>query len=133
MVRRSSRPPNEDAQQQGLFTQPERSRAADEQLVLHALGDFQRRGKILAERDLPLDRLRGALRRQATSEGRQELTDELFAEILTSLGARVRRVPSFVAKHPFRVTIPAALAEQALQSLADSETAADRSATPPGD
>ncbi|MDQ1524664.1 MAG: hypothetical protein QOE47_2588, partial [Pyrinomonadaceae bacterium] len=36
-----------------------------DQVVLYALADFQLRGKALAERDLPLDRLRGALRRAA--------------------------------------------------------------------
>ncbi len=110
-----------NTKQQGLFTRPERSRAADEQLVLHALGEFQQRGKVLADRELPIDRLRGALRRQAARTETTELTDEQFAEILGALGARVQRVPSFIAKHPFRVTVPASLAERARQTLGDAK------------
>lgn len=110
----------DDASQRKLFATPERNQAADEALVLFALGDFQRRGKILSERDLPLDRLRGALRRQTERAGVAELTDERFAEILTNLGARVRRVPSFIAKHPFRVIVSATLAERALTVFNDS-------------
>ncbi|HYN86595.1 MAG TPA: hypothetical protein VER32_15205 [Pyrinomonadaceae bacterium] len=85
-----------------------------ESLVLYALGDFQARGKLLAERDLPLDRLRGALRRAADAHGVRELDDETAARALAALGARVRRVQTFFAKHPFRVNVPAELAERAL-------------------
>lgn len=84
-----------------------------ERLVLYALGDFQARGKVLAERDLPLDRLRGALRRAAEALGSPELGDEAAARAFESLGASVRRVPTFFAKHPYRVTVPAGLAERA--------------------
>jgi hypothetical protein len=84
-----------------------------EQLVLYALGEFQARGKTLAERELPLDRLRGALRRAAETTGSDELSDEDAAASFQSLGAHVRRVPPFVAKHPFRITVPAALAARA--------------------
>ena len=84
-----------------------------EQLVLYALGDFQSRGKVLAQRELPLDRLRGALRRGAEAFGVEELDDERAVAILNALGAQVRRVPPFVAKHPFRVTVPTELAERA--------------------
>jgi hypothetical protein len=90
--------------------------ASDKQLVLYALGEFQARGKELARRELPLDRLRGALRRAAEDFGVEELSDEAVASILRSLGARVVQVPTFVAKHPFRVTVPAELAEQALET-----------------
>ena len=83
------------------------------QVVLFALGDFQSRGKVLAERDLPLDRLRGALKRAAEAFGLDELDDEEAVSTLAELGAHVRRVPSFVAKHPFRVTVPLELAEHA--------------------
>lgn len=82
-------------------------------ILLYALGDFQERGKVLAGRDLPLDRLRGAFRRAAEAFGAQELGDEEAAAALTSLGANVRRVPTFFAKHPFRVVVPAPLAERA--------------------
>lgn len=88
---------------------------AAEQIVLHALGDFQARGKALAQRELPLDRLRGAMRRSAVAFGVDELTDEQLAATLNTLGANVRRVPAFVAKHPYRVTVQTELAERALQ------------------
>ena len=84
-----------------------------ERLVLFALGDFQERGKALAGRDLPFDRLRGAFRRAAAAYNAPELDDEATATTLTALGANVRRVPSFVAKHPFRVVVPEPLAEKA--------------------
>jgi hypothetical protein len=84
------------------------------QLVLRALGDFQSRGKVLAERELPLDRLRGALKRAAEALDAEELTDERAVSALRTLGAQVRQVPSFVAKHPFRVTVNKELAERAL-------------------
>lgn len=81
-------------------------------LVLYALGEFQERGKVLAGRDLPIDRLRGALRRAATTFGAPELDDEAAVAALDALGANVRRVPTFVAKHPFRVVVPEPLAEK---------------------
>ena len=83
------------------------------QILLYALGEFQERGLVLAGRDLPLDRLRGAFRRAAEALGARELGDEEAAAALASLGAGVRRVPAFVAKHPFRVVVPAPLAERA--------------------
>ena len=86
---------------------------AEEQVVLYALGDFQARGKILAERDLALDRLRGALKRACGAYGIEELSDEQAVAAFHSLGAKVRQVPVFVAKHPFRVVVPTALAERA--------------------
>jgi hypothetical protein len=84
-----------------------------EKILLYALGDFQSRGKVLAERELPLDRLRGAFKRAAEKFGVGELGDEQIAENLEKLGARVVRVPSFVAKHPFRVTVSNQLAFRA--------------------
>lgn len=87
--------------------------APAEQVVLYALGDFQSRGKVLAERDLPLDRLRGALKRAAEAFGINELDDEQAVAAFKSLGAHVRQVPSFVAKHPFRITVPKEMAERA--------------------
>jgi hypothetical protein len=86
---------------------------AEEQVVLYALGDFQARGKLLAGRDLPLDRLRGAFKRACEANGVEELTDERAVAALGALGANVRQVPSFVAKHPFRVVVPLELAERA--------------------
>ena len=82
-------------------------------IILYALGDFQERGKVLAGRDLPFDRLRGAFRRAAEAFGAPELDDEAAAATLTALGAGVRRVPTYFAKHPFRVVVPRPLAEKA--------------------
>lgn len=97
-----------------FFDKDEGGEGADaERLVLYALGDFQARGLVLAERDLPLDRLRGALRRASEAFGVEELNDETAAATFAALGARVRRVPTFVAKHPFRVVVPEALARRA--------------------
>jgi len=87
--------------------------AGAESLLLYALGEFQARGLLLAGRDLPFDRLRGAFRRAAEAFGVEELGDEAVAASLAALGAQVRRVPTFFAKHPFRVVVPAPLAEKA--------------------
>jgi hypothetical protein len=84
-----------------------------ERIVLLALGDFQSRGKELAGRDLPLDRLRGALKRAANAFDVAELDDERAVATLAQLGASVRQVPSFFAKHPYRVIVSAELAERA--------------------
>lgn len=110
-------------EQPTFFDQTTPSGAADaERLVLHALGEFQARGKTLAERELPLDRLRGALRRAAESFAVEELDDERAVAALSNLGAIVRRVPAFVAKHPFRVVVPATLAAQALRFYKEKVT-----------
>ena len=84
-----------------------------EKILLDALGEFQARGKILAGRELPLDRLRGAFKRSAEKFGVDEMSDDALAENLEKLGAKIVRVPNFVAKHPFRVTVYHELAENA--------------------
>ncbi|MDQ3798499.1 MAG: hypothetical protein M3384_03530 [Acidobacteriota bacterium] len=84
-------------------------------LALYALGEFQARGKILAERELALDRLRGAFKRASENFQISEPPDEEIAETLERLGAKVVRVPSFVAKHPFRVTVHGDLAARAFE------------------
>ena len=84
-----------------------------EEILLFALGEFQSRGKILADRELALDRLGGAFKRASEKFGVGELKDKEIAENLEKLGAKVIDVPNFVAKHPFRVTIPKILAERA--------------------
>ena len=84
-----------------------------EHLTLYALGEFQARGLALVGRELPLDRLRGALRRASEDLGVEELDDAAAVAAFESLGAQVRRVPSFVAKHPYRITVRAELAERA--------------------
>jgi hypothetical protein len=103
-----------------FFEKPGGPDAIDpEQVVLYALGDFQMRGKVLAQRDLPLDRLRGALRRATEAHGIEELSDANAVAILRALGADVRQVPSFVAKHPFRIIVPVELAERSRLSYQD--------------
>lgn len=84
-----------------------------EKLVLYALGEFQARGKALANRELPFDRLHGAFRRSAEKFQTNELADEIIVNLLEKMGAKVVRKPSFVAKHPFRITIESGLAERA--------------------
>ena len=84
-----------------------------EKVLLYALGEFQSRGKVLAERELALDRLRGAFKRACEKFGANELPDEKIADSLEKLGATVKRVPSFVAKHPFRITATNDLAKRA--------------------
>jgi len=84
-----------------------------ERVLLYALGEFQSRGKVLAERELALDRLRGAFKRATEKFGLAEFSDEKIAEGLGKLGVNVRRVPNFVAKHPFRVTVKSELAQRA--------------------
>jgi hypothetical protein len=93
--------------------EPNTPDAEIEKVLLFALGDFQSRKKVLAERELALDRLRGAFKRAAEKFGIDEPSDERIAEALEKLGAKVVQVPSFVAKHPFRVTVSFATAERA--------------------
>jgi hypothetical protein len=105
-----------------LFAEKKTEAATDlERVVLYAFADFQLRGKTLAERELPLDRLRGALRRAAEVFGVAELSDEAAATAIQTLGGRVRRVPPYVAKHPFRITVPTELAERARQFYQDMD------------
>jgi hypothetical protein len=99
-------------QQPNLFESEPKTVDA-ERLVLYALGEFQARKKELAGRELALDRLRGAFRRAAEQFETEELTDEVLANELEKLGAKVTRRPSFVAKHPFRVIIGEDLANHA--------------------
>jgi len=86
-----------------------------EKILFFALGEFQSRGKVLADRELALDRLRGAFKRACEKFGANELPDEQIAESLENLGANVKRIPSFVAKHPFRITVSNTTAERAKQ------------------
>lgn len=83
-----------------------------EQVLLYALGEFQSRGKILAERELALDRLRGAFKRASEKFEIAELSDAEIAENLENLGAKIVKLQSFIAKHPFRVTISENLAHK---------------------
>ena len=88
---------------------------AIEDVLLYALGDFQSRGKVLANRELALDRLRGAFKRAAEKFNLDELSDEEIAKGLEKIGSKVVRVPNFVAKHPFRVTVYPSLAGRAFE------------------
>lgn len=108
-------------EQRTLFAKPGKAQTLTaEQLVIRALGEFQARGKILAERELPLDRLRGALRRAAEVFDVEEMTDEQVAMTLVALGAQVRQVPAFVAKHPYRVIVQTELAERGVRAYQES-------------
>lgn len=84
-----------------------------EEVLLYALGDFQSRGLQLAERELPLDRLLGAVKRAVEYFQTPEPTDEQIADTLEKLGAKINRLPAFVAKHPFRITVTPDLAVKA--------------------
>jgi hypothetical protein len=86
-----------------------------EKVLLYALGDFQDRGFELIGRKLPLDRLLGAFKRAFEYFGVDLLSDEKIAENLERLGAKVDRVPNYVAKHPFRVTVFEELANKSLE------------------
>ena len=100
----------------------EKNTKADEteKILLYALGEFQSRGKILAERELALDRLRGAFKRAAEKFAVEEFSDEKIAENLEKLGAGIKKLPGFVAKHPFRVTVSKDLAERSKQVYKES-------------
>ena len=87
-----------------------------ERILLYALGEFQSRGKVLADRELALDRLRGAFKRAAEKFGTEEFADEQIVKGLEKLDAKIIKVPNFVAKHPFRVTIYHSLASRAFES-----------------
>ncbi len=105
--------------QPGLF-ELVTEKAQIEQILLYALGEFQSRGKVLAERELALDRLRGAFKRACDKFQTAELSDEKIAEGLEKFGAKIVKLQSFVAKHPFRVTVQNDLAEKAKQIYQES-------------
>lgn len=92
-----------------------------EDVLLYALGEFQSRGKVLAGRELPLDRLNGAFVRAFSKFGIAEISDAAIAAILEKLGAIVTKLPDFIAKRPFRVTIPHETAQRA-KAFYDNET-----------
>ncbi len=100
------------------------AKIADESVVLYALGDFQSRGKILAGRELPLERLLGAFRRAFNKYRIEPFEDSELAGILGKLGAEVIEVPDFVAIHPYRITVSSDLAEMARMRF-DEESVLD--------
>lgn len=83
-----------------------------EKVLLYALGDFQSRGKVLANRELAFDRLRGAFLRAFEKFGIAVLPDEKIVEGLRRLGVKVVEVPSFVAKRPYRLTVTKKIADE---------------------
>jgi hypothetical protein len=84
-----------------------------ERVVMFALGEFQSRGKVLAGRSLPLDRLKGAVDRACHRFGVVELSDREIVEGLAKVGAEVVEIEGFAAKRPFRVTADERLAVEA--------------------
>ena len=105
---------NQTIYQPGLFDETVET-VGVEKVLLFALGEFQSRGKVLADRELPLDRLRGAFKRATEKFAVSELSDEEIAKGLEKLGSKVIKVPNFVAKHPFRVTIYQLLCDRAFE------------------
>ena len=88
-----------------------------EKVLLYALGDFQSRGKVLVNRELAFDRLRGAFMRAFAKFGIAELPEEQIVAALRRMGTNVTEVPTFIAKHPFRLTISRSLADEAKKSF----------------
>lgn len=84
-----------------------------ETVILYALGDFQSRGKVLADRELAYDRLRGAFLRGFQKFGIPEVAEEQIVQALKNLGASVTEVPKFIAKRPFRITVGPQIASDA--------------------
>ncbi len=99
--------------QPGLFDPKESFDARN--VLLYALGDFQDRGFVLEGRVLALDRLLGALQRAYEAFDIARLEDDAVAETLAGLGAKVTKLPGFVAKHPFRVCVERDLAVESLR------------------
>jgi hypothetical protein len=119
----------ENLEQPTLFVEQEAT-VPTEELVLFALGDFQSRGKQLADRELALDRLLGAIRRAAELPGGRLLEDHEIATSLRELGAEVHEVPTFVAKHPFKVIVPTELAEKSAQFYREKLSMFGKSGSP---
>lgn len=84
-----------------------------ETMILYALGDFQSRGKVLADRELAFDRLRGAFLRAFAKFGVPEVSEEEIVRSLKSLGAAITEIPNFAAKRPYRIVIPFEVADDA--------------------
>ena len=103
-----------------LFEQPDA--AIDiESVLLYALGDFQSRGKVLADRELALDRLHMAFVRACLRFGLPDISDETAAKCLLDLGASVTEIPTYVAKRPYRIKISADLCRRATEIFTDYE------------
>jgi hypothetical protein len=99
--------------QPSLFDRPAPAVALKD-VVLYALGEFQVRGHRLADRELALDRLRHAVDRACDNFRIERFSDEGVASSLKQAGAKVVEIPDYFAKRPYRVTVPSALASDAL-------------------
>lgn len=96
-----------------LFENPAET-VAIEDVILYALGDFQCRGKVLANRELALDRLHGTFLRASAKFGIGELSDVQIVERLRAMGAKVIELPNFVAKRPYHVTVTMELSKKGI-------------------
>lgn len=96
-----------------LFEVPNET-VAIEDVLLYALGDFQSRAKILADRELAFDRLHGAFVRACKKFGIAELSDEMIVRGLRDLGAVVTDLANFVAKRPYRIKISRQIADRCM-------------------
>lgn len=83
-----------------------------ETVILYALGDFQSRGKILANRELAFDRLRGAFLRAFSKFGIPESREEDIVRSLRGLGANVIEIPKYRAIRPYKITVFETLARE---------------------
>lgn len=86
-------------------------------VLLYALGEFQARGHKLADRELALDRLHMAFVRACARFGTEQPSDEAAANALRDLGAAVTEIPAYFAKRPYRIRVPAELAEAAKKAF----------------
>lgn len=93
-----------------------------ETVLLYALGEFQSRGHVLANRELALDRLHGAFHRAFEKFGIGELSDESIAKGLRNIGADVVEVPKYVAKRPFRVRVNLETGRRAFDLFNEKQT-----------
>ena len=84
-----------------------------ETVILYALGEFQSRGKVLANRELAFDRLRGAFLRAFQKFRIPDVPEEQIVKALKNIGATVDEIPNFVAKRPYRITIDSRTAFEA--------------------
>lgn len=90
-------------------------------VLLYALGEFQSRGHDLANRELALDRLHMAFVRASIKFGHGELSDESVIRGLKELGVVIMELPPFVAKRPFRVSVPESVCDLAMSSFETAE------------
>lgn len=93
-----------------------------ETVILYALGDFQSRGKVLADREIAFDRLRGAFLRSFARFKIPEVSEELIVQTLRELGATVTKVPNYVAKRPYRIIVTNQIAHTSKELFSKKRT-----------